>query len=149
MNLVSSPDRRYIVQWDELRAAVYQSDLDSLSPLRQLSPGPPPSVPANRGPDVNSSGSILNQNRLYDVSLTTFQQVLPDPGQFPQAQALSQDGRWAYIGNWPGYWKVDVLSGTVIEQVVLPYTPARLIAHPDGQRLIVLSRSWFGVVDLR
>lgn len=149
-NLVSSLDRRYVVQWGDFHAAVYQSDRDSLSPLKQLLDTPPPGMPNTLGwPYVSTNGSILIRNRLYDADLNVVRQLLPDPGQFPKAQALSPDGRWAYIGNWPGYWKVDVASGVVVEKVNLPLLPGFLVAHPDGERLIAFAGAWVGVVDLR
>jgi hypothetical protein len=147
LDLAASPDRRYIVQWDERRAAVYFSDRDSLGPLRELF-SPPPSSMANPGPYVRSDGSSLSRNRLFDAQLNFVKQVLPDPGQFPEAQALSSDGRWAFVGNWPGYWKVDLQSGQVVERVILPRPAGRLIPHPDGQRLIVMYGRWVGVVQL-
>jgi hypothetical protein len=42
-----------------------------------------------------------------------------------------------------------VVTGEVFGKVILPWLPIRLWAHPDGERLIVLGLSQFGVVDLR
>jgi hypothetical protein len=92
---------------------------------------------------------VLIRNRLYQSDLTDYRWILPDPEWSPPAHALSADGATAFIGNFPGYWKVDVATGAVIERVVLPRFPWRMIAHPDGQRLIVFGWLWLGVVDLR
>jgi hypothetical protein len=149
LDLVASPDRRYIVQWDELHAAIYSSDADSLGPLRQLFPTPPPGYPiVSAGPYLSTDGFSLHRNRLYDAQLHLVRQVLPDPGQLSPPQALSPDGQWAYIADWPGYWKVDVQTGQVLERVILPWVPGLIVPHPDGQRLIVMTGSRVGVVQV-
>jgi hypothetical protein len=35
------------------------------------------------------------------------------------------------------------------ERIILPRFPWRLVAHPDGERLIVFGWQWVGIVDLR
>ncbi|MFQ6045117.1 MAG: hypothetical protein ACE5PT_01990 [Gemmatimonadales bacterium] len=147
-NLAASGDRRTVVAWDQYDAAVYRSDTDSLGPVRRLFTSPTEELD-HAGPSLDHAGAaVLIRNRLYDSALTSYRWLLPDPGYFPPARALSADGQVAFIGNWPGYWTVDVASGTVGEQVILPRFPWRMIAHPDGRRLIVFGWRWVGVVDV-
>lgn len=148
-NLEQSGDDRTIVAWNQDEAMMYWSDSDSLGSVVHLFTSVFTYVD-HAGPSLDHTGNtVLVRNRVYDAQLSAYRWILPDPGDNPRAHALSADGRFAYICNWPGYWKVDVATGEVIEKVFLPQYPARILAHPDGQRLIVFGHLWLGIVDLR
>lgn len=147
--LAASADHHVVVAWDAASAYVYRSEDDAFSPARSLFPGTNPYV-AHLGPAIDDHGdAILVRNRLYDATVTSYRWILPDPHDAPQASALSSDGQTAFVGNWPGYWRVATSTGAVSERIILPRTPYRIIAHPDGQRLIVFGWQWVGIVDLR
>lgn len=148
-NLAASADRRTIVAWSPSDAMVYHAELDYLGPRRVLYPGFIYDHLGYQEPAFDRAGTnVLVRNRLYDRELTAYRSLLPDP-HLPDPQALSWDGGTAFIGEWPGYWRLDVESGAVIDRVILPRIAWRLIPHPDGQRLIVFGGGWAGVVDLR
>jgi len=148
-NLASSGDGRTVILWNQNDALIYWSDTDSLSALINLFPTYHFEI-NHAGPSLDHLGnSVLIRNRLYDSELSNYRWLLPDPGGVPPAQALSADGRTAFFGACPGYWKVDVATGEVLERVILPRIADRIVAHPDGRRLIVFGWMWMGVVDLQ
>ena len=147
--LTRSGDHRIIVAWDGARAAVYNSAVAEWGPVRTLF-ADGTWDPMSPYPALNDDGTaILVRNRLYDNDLTTYRSILPDPTSAPPIASLSADGQTTFVGSWPGYWRVDAATGTVTEKVILPRGPGIVIAHPDGQRLIVSDWRWVGVVDLR
>jgi hypothetical protein len=149
-NLVVSGDRSRIVAWSQFEAVVYRSETRDLTAVRAVSPPPPPAELPHAGPALDHTGTaMLMQNRLYDGALGNERWSHPDPGGLPTAAALSADGRVAFLGNWPGYWRIDASTGAVGERIILPRFPWRLVAHPDGERLIVFGWQWVGIVDLR
>ena len=148
-NLVASGDHGLIVAWNQVDAQSYRSDTDVLTPVRSLFPSLGAEL-QHAGPALDHAGNaVLIRNRLYNSDLTSYAWIQPDPGYFPPAPALSADGHTAFPGSWPGYWRVDAATGTATERIILPRLPWRIIAHPDGQRLIVFGWGWLGVVDLR
>jgi hypothetical protein len=117
-NLEASGDHRRIMQWDEFNGAIYRSDNDSLGLVLTLFST---SASAHAGPSLDHTGRrILTRNRLYDSTLMAYQLLQPDPGNAPQARALSADGTKAFIASFPGYWQVDVASGAVDERRTAP-----------------------------
>jgi hypothetical protein len=145
-SLASSADQRTVVATYETDAVVYLSELNALTPVRTLFPGET-SVIAD--PALDPAGSmVLMRHRLYDRQLTTYRSLLPYVWN-PGTPAISWDGETAFIGNWPGFWRVDVASGVVQERVILPFAAWRLVPHPDRQRLIAFGWRWVGAVDLR
>jgi len=150
INFAASGDQRKIILYSDRQAAVYSSDTDSFGPVRETFGATGVTSLQHAGPSLDHTGAtVLMRNRLYNSDLTDYRWLLPDPGYNTRAHALTDDGRTAYIGNWPGYWKIDVATGDVLEKVILPRVAHQLIAHDDGSRLIVSSSSWFGIVDLR
>jgi hypothetical protein len=149
-NLVASGDHTRIVAWSQFETVVYRSETRDLTPVRALSPAPPATELPHAGPAIDRAGTaILMQNRLYDGEMSSMRWSQPDPGYLPTAAALSADGQVAFLGNWPGYWRIDAATGAVDERIILPRIPWRIVAHPDGERLIVFGWQWVGMVDLR
>lgn len=147
--ITRSGDHRIILAWDGARAAVYNSAVAAWGPVRTLFPDGTWD-PLSPDPALDDDGSaILIRNRLYNADLTTYRSTLPEPKSAPPIVSLSADGQTAFAGSWPGYWRVDAATGAVTEKVILPRGPGIVIAHPDGQRLIVSNWRWVGVVDLR
>ena len=149
-NLAASGDHRIIVAWNQAEALVYDAATDAMTPVRSLYPAPTTSELAHAGPAIDHTGSsILIRNRLYSEDLTTSRWIQPDPGYLPPAPAIAADGRTAFLGSWPGYVRVDPATATLQERIILPRVAWRMLAHPDGQRLVVWGWRWVGVVDLR
>lgn len=149
-NLVASGDHGLIVAWNQDEAQSYRSDTDALTPVRSLFASLGTVELEHAGPALDHAGNaVLIRNRLYNSDLTSYGWIQPDPRFFPPAPALSADGHTAFPGIWPGYWRIDAATGTPTERIILPRFPWRIIAHPDGQRLIVFGWQWLGVVDLR
>ena len=151
-SLASAADHRTVIATygDHARygadAVVYLAELGALTPVRTLFPGET-SVIAD--PALDPMGSmVLIRHRLYDRELANYRSLLPDVWN-PGIPAISWDGNTAFIGNWPGYWRLDVATAAVQERVILPFETWRLIPHPDGQRLIAFGWQWVGAVDLR
>jgi hypothetical protein len=148
-SLTASADHRTIVAWDDQRALVYQSDADTVSVVHDLFPMSTVDIP-HIGPSLDQGGTeILIRNRLYGPELTTYRWIQPDAGYFAPAHDLSLDGRTAFLGLWPGYAPVDVATATAGQRIILPRIPWQIIAHPDGQRLIVFGWRWVGIVPPR
>ena len=147
-NIEVSGDRRRFLQWDRSRAAVYRSETDSLGGFLTLF-APSGSGDAYNGPSLDFRGAVtLMRNRLYDSTFAAYRLLLPEP--LPaRAHAVSADGAKAFVGGFPGYWRVNVATGVVEERVFLPHGAVRLMVHPAGDRLIVFAGAWTSVVDLR
>lgn len=86
---------------------------------------------------------------VFDADLETVANLPTWDWPFPPLMAFSHDDQAVYQNTTYGYQKVRFPDGGLLEQVKLPMRPQRLIALPDGSRLIVVADSALMVVDLR
>ena len=87
--------------------------------------------------DATAAHFLIGES-LYDGSLLPITTLTP-AGYGGGATVLAPDGSVAYMATWFGYLKARVPDGVVLEQVVLPGTPAQLAVLPTGQTLVAVT----------
>lgn len=105
---------------------------------------------------VSPSGRSLMGSVVFDAALDSVAAVRGTQDWLAGGAALSADGTAVYLATKYGYTKMRLSDWTVLEQGKLPIPPVRLIAVPDGSRLIAVGVEWTPrrrsgvmIVDLR
>jgi hypothetical protein len=108
--------------------------------------GPAKFIAAGR-PSVDAFGSlVLVHNVLYDGALNYLRTL--GPLAFASASSIiSADGQYGYFAVWPGYQKVRISDGAVVEKVFVPNVDF-LMEIPGQDRLLVFGQPVFSLVDL-
>ena len=139
-HVTSSTNGSLLVGFDGTgRAMAYDVATDSFGSAHVVSPGVP---------SLTADGAlVLIQNRLYDRSLQFLRNVGPSDYD-GRSSVISADGAYAYFCRWPGFHKVRVSDGTLVEKVFLPDFSPYVLELADRDRLLVIGMNAYALLDL-
>jgi hypothetical protein len=103
--------------------------------------------------DATGSRFLIGES-LFDGVLNPIVTLIPPPdAAYPTV--LAPDASAAYFARDHGYMKLRIPDGAVLERVVLPETPVKLVMLPNGRQLVALMENQvngalsLSVVDLQ
>jgi hypothetical protein len=140
--LVIGPDAYY--GWPEHRL-IYSPSTNAFAVTFRLQ-----SAPKTRF-SASPSGRFMMNSTVYGAGFDSVANVSTQDWALERGSppaALSSDGQSVYLPTHYGYQKVRLSDGLMVEQVKLGMTILRLVATPDGSRLIAVGESVVKVVSL-